>query len=103
MNEDLKLSLASDFSLVDEAGCVRTKAGTFYAATYGDNKVPVTLLLGPSQDALGMEHLEEQASPSTTTFSLSPVTKFIDDSIPSRLISVTGSNKGKHLKLIYGV
>lgn len=92
MNEDSKLSLAGDFSFLDEAGCVVTKAGTFYAATYGDNKVPVTLLLGP--DALGME----PASPPSSTFSLCPVTRFIDDSIPTRLISQPGSNKGNFKK-----
>ncbi len=102
MNET-SLSLASDFTLVDEAGCVNTKAGTFYGATYGDNKVPVTLLLTDSDSELPpnkaqdptAEDFEEEPK---SAFSLCPVTKFIDDSIPSRLISCT---RGKQILIYY--
>ena len=110
MNENL--SLASDFAFVDEAGRhgVNTKVGTFYAATYGDNKVPVTLLLsGPPtakqsqlKDPAGAQ-AEEQAhndhhQEPRSAFSLCPVTKFIDDSIPSRLISNAGTT-GTHIHI----
>ena len=96
MNENL--SLASDFAFVDEAGRgVNTKVGTFYAATYGDNKVPVTLLLSgcpaakqsqlKNPAALEQTHNDQHYQEPRSAFSLCPVTKFIDESIPSRLIS----------------
>ena len=113
MNE--KLSLASDFAFVDEAGRgVNTKVGTFYAATYGDNKVPVTLLLSPptakqfqlknpaatsGQSPLEQAHNDQHQEP-RSAFSLCPVTKFIDDSIPSRLISnAAAGTTGIHIYL----
>ena len=108
MNENL--SLESDFTFVDEAGRVNTQVGTFYAATYGDNKVPVTLLLSPpaaqhqlrntaatvpgaqgSPTAQQAHNDQQQQSEPRSAFSLCPVTKFIDDSIPSRLISNAGT------------
>ena len=130
-SNEKNLSLASNFAFVDEqAGRsgVNTKEGTFYAATYGDNKVPVTLLLSPlppmsqpgSQSQLGPgSHpenisangaplLEQQAhyehqSETRSAFSLCPVTKFIDDSIPSRLISSNASTTGILLFLLLWV
>ena len=113
MNENL--SLESDFTFVDEAGRVNTQVGTFYAATYGDNKVPVTLLLSPpaaqhqlrntaatvpgaqGSPAAQQAHNDQQQQQSEprSAFSLCPVTKFIDDSIPSRLISNAGTT-GTH-------
>ena len=109
------LSLASDFAFVDEAGRgVNTKVGTFYAATYGDNKVPVTLLLSGGPPTAKQSQLknpagaqaEEQAhndhhQEPRSAFSLCPVTKFIDDSIPSRLISnVAASTTGTFIYLL---
>lgn len=112
MNENL--SLESDFTFVDEAGRVNTQVGTFYAATYGDNKVPVTLLLSPpaaqhqlrntaatvpgaqGSPAAQQAHNDQQQSEPRSAFSLCPVTKFIDDSIPSRLISNAGTT-GTHI------
>ena len=101
MNENL--SLESNFTFVDEAGRVNTQVGTFYAATYGDNKVPVTLLLSPPAAQHQLRNTtqgsptqqahndQQQQSEPRSAFSLCPVTKFIDDSIPSRLISNTGT------------
>ena len=116
MNENL--SLASDFTFVDEAGRVNTQVGTFYAATYGDNKVPVTLLLSPpaaqhqlrntaatvpgaqGSPAAQQAHNDQQQSEPRSAFSLCPVTKFIDDSIPSRLISnAAAGTTGTHIYL----
>ena len=111
MNENL--SLASDFAFVDEAGRgVNTKVGTFYAATYGDNKVPVTLLLSGPPTAKQLQLKNTAEAPSSgeahndhhqeprSAFSLCPVTKFIDDSIPSRLISnATAGSTGTFIYL----
>ena len=116
------LNLASDFTFVDEAGRgVNTKVGTFYAATYGDNKVPVTLLLSSTGPPAGISasspfhqlkngaSLQEQQahndhsqqSEPRSAFSLCPVTKFIDDSIPSRLIPNAGTTGNKMLTLTF--
>ena len=111
MNENL--SLESNFTFVDEAGRVNTQVGTFYAATYGDNKVPVTLLLSPpaaqhqlrnttqgSPTQQAHNDQQQQQSEPRSAFSLCPVTKFIDDSIPSRLISnATAGSTGTFIYL----
>ena len=90
------ISLASDFNLVQEAGYATTKAGIFYAATYGDNKVPVTLLVSnhptsTKQTTTKHGNDDQAAVPKSNAFSLCPVTKFIDDSISHGLISIVGS------------
>ena len=69
----------TDFTLIDEGGFVPTKAGSFHAATYGATKVPVTLLVSTTETT--------DTSHKTDAFSLSPVSKFTDDSLPSEFIS----------------
>ena len=71
-----------DFSLVDEAGHVPSRVGSFYSATYGPQKIPVTLLLRSSQD--------ETLWSSRSAFSLCPVTKFTDNDGGLGLISQAG-------------
>lgn len=59
-----------DFSLIADAGSVQTKVGHFYAATYGTNKVPVTLLVTDSSGAVVSSPTKQSA------FSLCPVARF---------------------------
>ena len=111
-SEKRNLSLSSNFAFVGEAGCVHTKVGAFYAATYGDCKVPVTLLLSPLAAEMSSREFEKpcddqivgQDEQPRSAFSLCPVTKFIDESIPSRLISGNESTPGKKksLRLVVG-
>jgi len=61
-----------DFCLVDEAGHVPSRVGSFYSATYGPQKIPLTLLLRSSSD-------ETPLWSSRSAFSLCPVTKFTDN------------------------
>jgi hypothetical protein len=94
----------ADFTLIDEAGSVGTKAGIFYAATYGANKAPVTLLVGrgsPTAANAGEKKenqhqaYDEDDQELRNAFSLCPVTKFTEDTIPSKLMPK--SSKGTAL------
>ena len=81
----------TDFTLIDEGGFVPTKAGSFHAATYGATKVPVTLLVSTT-DTTDTSH-------KTDAFSLSPVSKFTEDSLPSEFTSSSAGSpcKGKYI------
>ena len=77
----------ADFTLIDDAGYIQTKAGTFYAATYGATKMPVTLLVSPTDTLTDTSHKID-------AFSLSPVSKFTEDSIPVEFMSSSPAGKG---------
>ena len=89
----------SDFSLIDEAGFMSTKAGTFYAATYSATKTPVTLLVSPApvspSDILTDTSSSSASSSShkTDAFSLSPVSKFISEDA-AEFMSSAPADKG---------
>ena len=85
----------TDFTLIDEGGFVPTKAGSFHAATYGATKVPVTLLVSTT-DTTDTSH-------KTDAFSLSPVSKFTEDSLPSDFTSSSAGSpcKGKYLQVLH--
>ena len=83
----------TDFILIDEAGFTLTKAGTFYAATYGASKLPVTLLVSPT------DSLTDTSQHKTDAFSLRPVSKFIEDNIPAEFMSASApAGKGMYKK-----
>ena len=71
----------SDFLLIDEAGFMSTKAGTFYSATYSATKTPVTLLVSPASAPVSTTDIltDTSSSHKTDAFSLSPVSKFISE------------------------
>ena len=79
----------ADFTLIDDANIhgIQTKAGTFYAATYGATKMPVTLLVSSTDQSTDTSHKID-------AFSLSPVSKFTEDSIPVEFMSSSPAGKG---------
>ena len=88
----------SDFLLIDEAGFMSTKAGTFYSATYSATKTPVTLLVSPAPvsptDILPDTSSPSSSSHKTDAFSLSPVSKFISEDASAEFMSSTPADKG---------
>ncbi len=89
-----KLRLA-DFTVLVEAGSLTTRAGTFYSATYGNTKTPVTLSFSIGEavkDDLDEDTFEEEDDEKSTAFSLCPLAKFFEAEIPASLVDSTGGH-----------
>lgn len=82
-----------DFSLIADAGSVQTKVGHFYAATYGTNNVPVTLLVSLTDSSVVSSPAAALAKQSA--FSLCPVARFECALGTIPFISSGGDSSGK--------
>ena len=75
-------SSLDNFVVLEEAGAVTTKAGTFYSATVSDpstgTKQPVTLVVKGTTDSAVAAHVTTEPSEAHNQFSLCSTTRFND-------------------------